>query len=234
MLQQLPGWVSGDRPAEEIVNHILMATSSLAAKGLASLLTAYLLNLHVFEAKAGTIDTSSTSRTKFEVVLKETMRLSTPVVGIMRRATKDSLIPSGDETSSDILIPAGYDVWPYFTGANRDPAVFGDDADLFDPQRFAPGGEASEGLPEPIVFGLGPKRCLGERFVNDAALALAEAFETSGMKLDGQVEAKGVRAWLGWEVAPPVVWAKDLKQLPVQRPSKPIRVQLVSSTSMMT
>lgn len=211
-----------------------MATSSLAAKGLASLLTAYLLNLHVFEAKSGTTDGSSTSRTKPEIVLKETMRLSTPIVGIMRRATKDSFIPSGDEESPDILVPAGYDVWPYFTGANRDPAAFGDNADLFDPQRFTPLGEANEGPSEPIVFGLGAKRCLGERFVNDAALALAEAFEASGVRLDGQVEAKGVRAWLGWEVATPEVWTKDLKQLPVQRPSKPILVQLVSNDSTVT
>jgi hypothetical protein len=47
------------------------------------------------------------------------------------------------------------------------------------------------------------------------------------MEMDGRVEDRGVRSWLGWEggVAPELV-AKGMKQLPVQRPRVGVRVEV--------
>lgn len=240
MLIQTQAWLpnesAGKRPQEEVVNHILMATSSLAVKAFASLLLAFLLNMYLFKANDGETDLYADCRARVAVdgtkttakaILRETSRLSPPVVGIMRRATTDSSFKSRDNSSSEILVPEGWDIWSYFPGANRDTAMFGQDADRFRPDRYLPSETCGEPAPEPIIFGLGHKRCLGASFVPRAALAVLKAFEDAGVRVEGEVDAPGVRGWLGWQIATAEEWAKDMKQLPTQRPSRPIEVRVV-------
>ena len=230
------GWISENRtiepPRDELVNHVLMATSSLAVKGFASLMLALLLNLFLFPhlpfgveclAEWATQGDHETRRKRIEAVLKETLRLSPPVVGVLRRATRDCTVTVSDAEKADVLIPAGFEAWSYFPGANRDPTVFGEDAEMFVPERFI---DAEGKFPPPIAFGEGSKSCLGADFVSTAAFAVVETLLDAGINISGTVDAAGVRGWLGQEVPPatPEAWARDMKQLPVQRPSRPILV----------
>ncbi len=94
----------------------------------------------------------------------ESMRLH-PASPVARRiALTDVTLPSGR------LIAAGDEVVVGMEAANRDPAVFGDDADAFDPFRTVPEGVAPWGL----TFGHGMHSCLG------AELAAGVTEESAG------------------------------------------------------
>ncbi len=235
-----PVWISEDvlksRPEEEIVNHLLMSTSSLAVKAFSSLLLAFLLNVYLFggdDAVPGQIlkwiatGSPQEAEEKAEAVLQETLRLSPPIVGVMRRATTERTLPSLGSSESDTMVPASWDVWSYFPGANRDHAVFGGDADYFKMARYLVDDSR---LPPPIAFGLGSKTCLGQQFVFKAATAVLQAFRQSRVELKGSVISPGMKGWLGWEIASPEQWAKDIKQLPTQRPSKPTMIHVIRNT----
>lgn len=193
--QQKPDWLPDEifatRSREEIVNHLLMSTSSLAVKGFASLLTAYLLNVFTSPPGKGRSHASIKSDEARKAILTETMRLSPPIVGVMRRTTSDRTLPSTSDDTPDVLIPAGWDVWTYFPGANRDPSVF-DQPDLFRPDRFVSQANNTARL-DPIIFGTGPKRCLGATFVENVALIVARVIDSSGLTLEADVQAFGVR-----------------------------------------
>lgn len=236
--KQMPSWLSGDkgvdgRPEDEIVSHLLMATSSLAVKAFASLTTALLLNAYVFRGKADTgnqqgilVDWMNSGSVEDCVarkaaLLQETLRLSPPIVGVMRRSTSELHLAAASSDEPDILVPERWDAWTYFPGGNRDAAVFGEEADLFQPARYL------DASPEaPLAFGAGPKTCLGSRFTQSAALTVLDSLHSSGRSLEGDVQAIGVKGWLGWEIASPETWARDMKQLPTQRPAKPVIVRL--------
>lgn len=233
MEQNKPSWISGNQiHKDEAINHILMATSSLAVKGFASLTLALLLHLFLFPHSASGSASladwimqgdTNMRRSRTEAMLKETLRLSPPVVGVLRRANQDCTIETSSEEEPDVLIPKGYEAWSYFPGANRDPTIFGDDADLFRPERYLDEGRD---VPNPIAFGVGPKSCLGADFVSKAALTVVNVLLDSNLDYLGVVDATGVKAWLGHEIASPEEWAQDVKQLPVQRPSRPVMVQI--------
>lgn len=217
---------------EEIRDHVLMMTSSLAVKGLASLLTAFLLNLFLFENDGATlaekmlsltIDGSGNEahRKQLESIYLETERLSPPIVGVMRRATKDVVIQSDGE-EVDTIIPSGWDVWSYFVGGGRDPMAFGENCNSFQPGRYM-----DENIPEPLGFGAGSKSCLGKRLVREIALHIADYLLINHISLDGNISSPGLRAWLGWDKATTEQWAADLKQLPTQRPKDPVMVKFV-------
>lgn len=221
-----PDWLGEGLMDEVVVNHLLMASSSLAVKGFSSLLLAFLLNAFLFrdgdQSTMGWIFSDPAgSEAKAQAVLNETLRLSPPIVGVLRRTTKNCTLASGDDQQPDTLVPSGWDAWTYFAGGNRDANVFGEDADIFKPKRYL---EKSATLP--IAFGVGPKTCLGQEFTRNTAVTVLKAFSEARLRLDGEVNAAGVRGWLGWEIAGPDQWAQDIKQLPTQRPSKPIMVTL--------
>lgn len=238
-----PTWLSqtsmmASRSSEEVVNHALMATSSLAVKAMASFLLAFLLNMFLYrpdqpEARSWShsaeISTQDERARRIEAVIQETLRLSPPIVGVMRRATSDQVIRTLGEHEADVLIPKGFDVWSYFPGANRDPAVYGqqhEDLELLRPIRFHGKIRSDHQLPAPFAFGAGAKSCLGEPFVRAIASTVYDVFASSGLELHGSVEDTGVRGWLGWEVASPEQWAKGMKQLPTQRPAKEVMVEM--------
>jgi cytochrome P450 len=91
-----------------------------------------------------------------EMVLLEAMRLYPPAWGIERRALRDQSI-------GGCVIPAGAVVlMPTFL-MNRDERFFPDPL-RFDPERFAP--EAVAGRPRHafLLFGGGPRQCIGNAF----------------------------------------------------------------------
>ncbi|GAB7360239.1 hypothetical protein MBLNU230_g7999t1 [Neophaeotheca triangularis] len=219
---------------EETVNHLLMSTSSLAVKGFASLMTAFLLNVFVYRSESISSDVSlsvlldgeeneDARGMKLRSIYQETLRLSPPIVGVMRRSAQDRTLTVADKIEPDIKLPSGWDTWTYFPGANRDKHAFGETADLFDPWRYMPG---SEQPPPPIAFGLGPKQCLGVDFVETACLAVLSACRQAKLSVDGVIESAGVKGFLGWEVVNGQAWARDMKQLPTQHPTSPIWVML--------
>lgn len=214
----------------QAVNHALMFTSSLAVKGIASLLTAFLLNVFLYKRDGMPLldDILALQEDKKAVmlqgVMRETERLSPPIVGIMRRVTRDVVIPSvsSDAHEPDVLIPAGWDAWLYFVGGGRDPQAFGDSWGSFVPGRFLDTPDMDSGL----AFSASSKSCLGKDLVREICVSVANAMLEAGLSLKGEIAANGVRAWLGWREAKPEDWARDMKQLPTQRPTKPILVML--------
>ncbi|MCJ1284954.1 hypothetical protein MMC26_004291 [Xylographa opegraphella] len=212
---------------DEMSSHCLLFTSSIANKALASLLTATIMNLFLFPSPTplATIVRSHPPEMQgllLESILLETERLSPPVVGVMRRVQKyiQLSVPESEERHP---VPAGSDVWLYLAGANRDRAVFSD-AEKFVFDRFM----ASE-IPRGFAFGFGYKSCLGGELVHQIISVVAKVMIDADITLHGNVSDHGVKGWLGWETGvPPSAFASDLKQLPCQRPRKPVLVYVGS------
>lgn len=232
--------------SEDIANHLLLFTSSLATKALASLLTAILLNVYVLNEKGSFLSAKIRALDDFEKrtqyiqsIISETERLSPPVVGIMRRTTRDIVIANRDDLTPSTLVPKAWDMWLYFVGAGRDSAEFGETAENFVSDRYL-NTESSQ--PGGFAFGAGPKTCLGKELMRIIASEVLETclgqpdipgtHNTSGeldiLLHDNRNELPpGVQGWLGWKPnVEPDDWARDMKQLPTQRPRNPILVRL--------
>jgi cytochrome P450 len=80
------------------------------------------------------------------LVTEEVLRLATPTQGMFRIATRDTEIDG-------VPVPEGARLVVVYAAANRDPAVWGDDPDRFDPDR--------PNLKEHLAFGKGVHFCLG-------------------------------------------------------------------------
>ena len=99
-------------------------------------------------------------------VVQETLRLLPPAWSTSREALRDDVLDGQH-------IPRKAIVSPLFYLTHRDPE-FWDDPERFDPDRFTP--ERSAGRPPEafVPFGLGARRCIGERFaLLEATLVLA-------------------------------------------------------------
>ncbi|KAL8906372.1 MAG: hypothetical protein Q9207_002084 [Kuettlingeria erythrocarpa] len=241
-----PFAVDGPAEGHAIADHLLLFTSSLAAKALASLLTAVLINLFLFEQGGSVLSTKiqciedTEQRSRYtQSMIREVERLSPPVVGIMRRTTQDIILSSKAELAPPTLIPKAWDLWLYFVGAGRDPAVFGETTEQFVPSRNF---EAGSSLEEGLAYGAGAKACLGRDLMRTVAAIVVETClgepkgtETTNiaedvvvnLEGDGDDLPAGVQGWLGWQAkVKPEEWARDIKQLPTQRPRKPILVKV--------
>ncbi|KAL8670660.1 MAG: hypothetical protein Q9224_007660, partial [Gallowayella concinna] len=237
-----PFAVSNTEEEQDVANHTLLFTSSLAAKAIASLLTAVLLNLFWFNEEGTSLSTRIQSlknprhRSNYiQSLILETERLSPPVVGIMRRTTQDIVLHSTGERTPPTLVPQGWDIWLYFLGAGRDHAAFGETAEEFVPGRYY---DAPCSQPEGFAFGAGVKTCLGKDLMRMVATAVVEtcigraqaskpAVPVVEFEGDGSRLPAGVQGWLGWQSkVRPEEWARDIKQLPTQRPRRPIMVKL--------
>ena len=243
-----PFATSDSAEEDDIASHLLLFTSSLAVKSLASLLTAIMLNLYVYRDEASSQQATSIASKLLssgiagspDDLLKsttlETERLSPPVVGIMRRATQDITLSAQDDCLQDTLIPQGWDIWLYFVGAARDPAIFGNTADTFLPRRYYNIADGAEDPRPGFAFGAGPKSCLGETLMREVVTNVAKTClgmnggSKGGVVLEASMEElpRGVQGWLGWQNdVKPEEWARDMKQLPTQRPVKGVMVKVV-------
>ncbi|KAF8022840.1 hypothetical protein BT93_F0377 [Corymbia citriodora subsp. variegata] len=93
------------------------------------------------------------------MVLNETLRLYPPAVTVTRLIREDVQL-------GDLQIPAETQLYLDFTTVHRDPALWGEDADEFNPTRFT---KPRKHLAAFLGFGLGPKNCVGQN------LAMVEA-----------------------------------------------------------
>jgi cytochrome P450 len=229
---------------DDLVAHLLVFTSSIANKAMASLLTAFLMNLFLWrnEAEEGpgasiadlirSQEDGPTSKRMLESVLAETERLSPPVVGVMRRVSQDVVLRQTvtDPTNGDPVdyhIPQKHDAWLYLAAAGRDNQVF-EAANNFMWDRYMHVDALQQ---QGYAFGGGVKECLGKELVRQICLTVAETILNSNVSFRGHVTEQGVRYWLGWEDNVPLeVIARDLKQLPAQRPRKPVDVEVVVQT----
>lgn len=98
------------------------------------------------------------NRDAIPTAVEELLRWSTPVISFMRTATVDTEL-------SGVAIAAGEPVLMVYAAANRDPEVFGGDAESFDVTRD----------PNPHVsFGFGTHFCLGAPLARLEARVLLE------------------------------------------------------------
>lgn len=110
---------------------------------------------HCFEADArgpGLIDALVATPELLQRFVHESLRLHPASPEAVRRAVSDGQLPTGERFA------AGDTVVVDMFAANTDKAVFGDDADRFDPTRTIPVGVTPWGL----TFGSGFHACLGQ------------------------------------------------------------------------
>lgn len=220
---------TGELDDADRAGNLLLFTSSIAVKALSSLLTASLLNVFLFPHGDSSLadwlrSQDATQReATLDSILRETERLSPPVIGVMRRVEQDiQLCSSKVQPSESVVVPKGWDVWLYFVAASRDETVY-QQANRFVPERFLNQSEPEAGF----AFGDGRKECLGKETSRLIVKTVASVLLDGGWDLDGSIDRAGVRTWLGWEdTASNEVMAKDMKQLPSQRPREPIRLQV--------
>ncbi|MFN8020520.1 MAG: cytochrome P450 [Acidimicrobiales bacterium] len=100
------------------------------------------------------------------LVTEEVLRLSTPTQGMFRLVTRDTEL-------AGVPLPKGARLVVVYAGANRDPRVWGDDPDAFDPDR--------PNLKEHLAFGKGIHFCLGAPL---SRLEMQIAFERLGRRVE--------------------------------------------------
>jgi cytochrome P450 len=94
-----------------------------------------------------------------QAVIKEGLRIHPPVVGLQSKE-----VPAGGDTLNGMYVPQGTKIGYCAWGIFRDKKIWGEDADVFRPERWL------EGSPEKIeeeehtlelIFGHGKYKCLG-------------------------------------------------------------------------
>jgi cytochrome P450 len=100
------------------------------------------------------------------LVTEEVLRLTTPTQAMFRLVTRDTEIDG-------VPVPKGSRVLLVYSGANRDPKVWGDDPDRFDPDRA--------NLKDHLAFGKGIHFCLGAPL---SRVEMNTAFETLARRIE--------------------------------------------------
>ncbi|MFJ7998248.1 cytochrome P450 [Streptomyces sp. NPDC096310] len=102
-------------------------------------------------------------------VLNEALRLWPTAPGFQRQAREDTVL------AGRLPLRAGEGVLVVVPMLHRDPSVWGDNPELFDPARFTPEAEAARSPHAYKPFGIGERACIGRQF------ALHEATMLLGM-----------------------------------------------------
>ncbi|RDX65094.1 Cytochrome P450 714A1, partial [Mucuna pruriens] len=92
------------------------------------------------------------------MVIKEVLRLYPPAAFVSREAYEDIQI-------GNLNVPKGVCLWTLIPTLQRDPEIWGPDANEFKPERFSEGVSKACKFPHAYVpFGLGTRLCLGKNF----------------------------------------------------------------------
>lgn len=93
------------------------------------------------------------------MILQEALRFYTPAPLIQRGSTETVKL-------GNMTIPAGVHMTLLLGLVLRDPDVWGDNANEFNPERFAEGVSNAAKIQSSFVpFGSGPRVCIGQNFV---------------------------------------------------------------------
>lgn len=118
-----------------------------------------------------------------KMVVSETLRLYPPVWLLPRKAI------NADRFNQN-FIPANSDVLVSVYTIHRHPQ-FWDDAECFDPQRFAPDKDSERDSCAYLPFGAGPRTCLGSRFgLMEVMLTVATIAQRFSLRLAGNQEVE--------------------------------------------
>ncbi|XP_077528044.1 cytochrome P450 3A24-like [Haemaphysalis longicornis] len=146
--------------------------------------------------------------TYLDMVLNESMRLYTAVVGfVTRRAEKDYEFKG-------IKIPKGLSVMVAVSSLHHNPEMW-DEPEKFDPERFSPQNKSTINPVGFQPFGKGPRECLGRNFATlQMKLTLATVMATYRVSVD-EDRHKGpikTRSTLIASFVPNGVWLKFEKR----------------------
>lgn len=103
------------------------------------------------------------------MIINEALRLYGPAVSVTRRTHCKTRLGRYE-------IPANVQVNVPILGLHRNPDTWGQDAHVFDPERFSEGlAKATKGNTAAFLpFGFGPRMCVGVNFAtNEAKIALS-------------------------------------------------------------
>ncbi|KAL2728168.1 cytochrome P450 9e2-like, partial [Vespula maculifrons] len=98
-----------------------------------------------------------------EMIMNETLRKYPPAIFLDRVCVKQTVIPSSLPNGKDFTIEPDTSIWIPSFGFHHDPKYF-PDPEKFDPERFNEENKQNIIPYTYLPFGMGPRRCIGERF----------------------------------------------------------------------
>ncbi|ORY18743.1 cytochrome P450 [Clohesyomyces aquaticus] len=101
-------------------------------------------------------------------VINESQRLYPIVPGISREALHDTVLPRGGglDQSSPVFVPKGAFVQCFCYSMHRIPSIYGEDAEIFNPDRWLDNKSSTPLRPgwAYLPFNGGPRICIGQQF----------------------------------------------------------------------
>ncbi|KAI0332873.1 cytochrome P450 [Cubamyces sp. BRFM 1775] len=157
-----------------------------------------------------------------EAVVRETIRMY-PVFYMSNRVSdEDAVLPLSEPITgtdgkliSELFVPAGTTIWINMLGSNRDPAIWGPDANEFKPERWLaplPPTVAEARVPSIFAnmstFAAGPRSCIGYNYaLTEMRIAVAHLV----MQFKFTPSDKEIVWKLGGIVSPSVRGSKSMK-----------------------
>ncbi|XP_006293976.2 cytochrome P450 709B2 [Capsella rubella] len=127
-------------------------------------------------------DSENCSKLKLmNMVFMESLRLYGPVLNVLRLTSEDMKL-------GDLEIPKGTTIVLPIVKMHRDKAVWGSDADKFNPMRFENGATRAATHPNALLaFSIGPRACIGQNFaMMEAKTVLAMILQRFRLSLSGE------------------------------------------------
>jgi cytochrome P450 len=93
----------------------------------------------------------------FVACIKEGLRLNPPATNLFARVT-----PQGGKVIGSVYVPEGTEITSYAYATQRDKDLYGEDAEVFRPERWLERDKSSEFEAAQFSFGVGPRVCLGK------------------------------------------------------------------------